>query len=70
MIRVETNKAAPAIGPYSQAVKVGDMIYTSGQIPMTADGELVTGDIKAQTRQILENLTQVLEAGGSSLRFI
>ena len=67
MIRVETNKAAPAIGPYSQAVKVGDIIYTSGQIPMTADGELVTGDIKAQTRQILENLTQVLEAGGSSL---
>ncbi len=67
MQRVETNKAAPAIGPYSQAVKVGDMIYTSGQIPMTAQGELVTGDIKAQTRQILDNLTQVLEAGGSSL---
>ncbi len=67
MQRVETSKAPAAIGPYSQAVKVGDMIYTSGQIPMTADGELVTGDIKAQTRQIFENLTQVLEAGGSSL---
>ena len=67
MKRVQTDKAPAAIGPYSQAVKVGDMIYTSGQIPMTADGKLVDGDIKAQTRQILENLTQVLEAGGSSL---
>ena len=67
MQRVQTDKAPAAIGPYSQAVKVGDMIYTSGQIPMRADGKLIDGDIKAQTRQILENLTQVLEAGGSSL---
>ena len=67
MKRVQTNKAPAAIGPYSQAVKVGDMIYTSGQIPMTADGELITGDIKAQTRQILENIQSVLESAGSSL---
>ncbi len=67
MQRVQTDKAPAAIGPYSQAVKVGDMIYTSGQIPMTADGKLVEGDVKVQTRQILENLTQVLEASGSSL---
>jgi len=67
MTRIQTNKAAAAIGPYSQAVKVGDMIYTSGQIPMTSDGVLVTGDIHDQTRQILNNLQAVLEEAGSSL---
>ena len=67
MKRIETNKAPAAIGPYSQAVKVGDMIYTSGQIPMTSDGELVSGDIHDQTRQILNNLQAVLEEAGSSL---
>jgi 2-iminobutanoate/2-iminopropanoate deaminase len=67
MKRIQTNKAAAAIGPYSQAVKVGDMIYTSGQIPMTADGVLVSGDIHDQTRQILDNLQAVLEEAGSSL---
>ncbi len=67
MKRIQTNKAAAAIGPYSQAVKVGDMIYTSGQIPMTADGVLVGGDIHDQTRQILDNLQAVLEEAGSSL---
>ena len=67
MQRIETTNAPAAIGPYAQAVKVGDMVYTSGQIPMTPSGELVDGDIKAQTRQILENLQAVLEAGGSSL---
>jgi len=67
MKRIQTDKAAAAIGPYSQAVKVGDMIYTSGQIPMTADGVLVKGDIHDQTRQILNNLQAVLEAAGSSL---
>ncbi len=67
MQRVQTDKAPAAIGPYSQAVKVGNMVYTSGQIPMTAEGELVSGDIHEQIRQILNNLTQVLEASGSSL---
>ncbi len=67
MKRVQTKKAPAAIGPYSQAVKVGDMIYTSGQIPMTADGVLVAGDIHEQTRQILVNLQAVLEEAGSSL---
>ena len=70
MLRVETSKAPAAIGPYSQAVKVGNMVYTSGQIPMTAEGELVTGDIHLQVRQILENLSHVLEASGSSLQQI
>lgn len=70
MQRVQTDKAPAAIGPYSQAVKVGNMVYTSGQIPMTAEGELVSGDIHDQIRQILNNLTEVLEASGSSLQQI
>ena len=70
MQRVQTDKAPAAIGPYSQAVKVGNMVYTSGQIPMTAEGELVSGDIHDQIRQILNNLTEVLEASGSSLEQI
>ena len=70
MNRIQTDKAPAAIGPYSQAVKVGNMVYTSGQIPMTAEGELVTGDIHDQIRQILNNLEQVLEAAGSSLQQI
>ena len=64
---ITTDKASPAIGPYSQAVKVGNMVYTSGQIPMTSDGQLVTGDIHEQTRQVLVNLQHVLEAANSSL---
>ena len=70
MQRIQTDKAPAAIGPYSQAVKVGNMVYTSGQIPMTAEGELVTGDIHDQIRQILDNLSQVLEASGSSIQQI
>lgn len=65
---VATDKAPKAIGPYVQAVKVGDFIYTAGQIPLDpATGNLVEGDVAAQTRRVLENLKAVLEAGGSSL---
>ena len=70
MIRetVRTDKAPKAIGPYEQAIKVGDFIYTAGQIPLDPKtGSLVEGGIAAQTRQVLENLKAVLEAGGSSL---
>jgi len=70
MIRetVRTDKAPKAIGPYEQAIKVGDFIYTAGQIPLDPKtGNLVEGGIAAQTRQVLENLKAVLEAGGSSL---
>jgi len=70
MQRVQTDKAPAAIGPYSQAVKVGNMVYTSGQIPMTAEGKLVDGDIHEQVRQVLNNLQKVLEAAGSSLEQI
>ncbi len=67
---ITTDKAPAAIGPYSQAIKAGGFIFTSGQIPLTPDGELVEGDIHDQTRQILTNLANVLEAAGSSLHQI
>lgn len=64
---VQTDKAPQAIGPYSQAVKVGGMVYTSGQIALTPEGEMLENDVVVQTRQVLKNLTAVLEAAGSSL---
>ncbi len=64
---ITTDKAPAAIGPYAQAVRVGELLFTSGQIPLRADGSLVEGDIRAQAEQVLENLQAVLEAGGSSL---
>ena len=65
---VTTDRAPAAIGPYSQAVKVGEMVFVSGQIPIDpAIGDIVQGDIKAQTRQVLTNLNTVLKAAGSSL---
>ncbi|HET9917108.1 MAG TPA: RidA family protein [Candidatus Binatia bacterium] len=70
MIRetVSTDKAPKAIGPYEQAIKVGDLVYTAGQIPVDPQtGNLVSGGIAEQTRQVLENLKAVLEAAGSSL---
>jgi 2-iminobutanoate/2-iminopropanoate deaminase len=65
--KVQTEKAPQAIGPYSQAVETGEWIFTSGQIPLTPDGELVGGGIEEQTRQVLENVKSVLEAAGSGL---
>ena len=70
MIResVQTDNAPKAIGPYQQAIKANGFIYTAGQIPIDPKtGNLVEGDISAQTRQVLENLKTVLEAGGSAL---
>jgi 2-iminobutanoate/2-iminopropanoate deaminase len=65
---VSTDKAPKAIGPYEQAIKVGDFIYTAGQIPIDpATGNFIGGGIAEQTRQVLNNLKAVLEAGGSSL---
>ena len=62
---IATNDAPAAIGPYSQAVRVGDMLFTSGQIPIDpATGKLVSGDIAAQTTRVLENLKAVLAAAG------
>ena len=65
---VSTASAPKAIGPYEQAVKVGDFIYASGQIPLDpATGNLVENNITIQTRQVMENLKAVLSAAGSSL---
>ena len=64
---IQTPNAPAAIGPYSQAMVVGDLLFTSGQIPLRADGTLNDGDITVQTRQVLANLKAVIEAAGSSL---
>ncbi|PID14036.1 deaminase [Sporosarcina sp. P34] len=65
---VKTENAPQAIGPYSQAVKVNGVVYTSGQIPLTLTGEVVSGGIEAQTNQVLQNLGKVLEEARSSLQ--
>ena len=67
MEKIYTKNAPEAIGPYSQAVKVGNFIYTSGQIALTKDGKFLDSDIKTQTRQVCENLKAVLEASGAKL---
>jgi len=67
MLYVQTEKAPAAIGPYSQAVKVNGMVYTSGQIALTPAGEMLENDIALQTKQVLANLSAVLEAAGSGL---
>jgi 2-iminobutanoate/2-iminopropanoate deaminase len=65
---MQTDNAPKAIGPYEQAIKANGFIYTAGQIPIDPKtGNFVEGGITAQTRQVLENLKAVLEAGGSSL---
>jgi 2-iminobutanoate/2-iminopropanoate deaminase len=64
---IQTSNAPAAIGPYSQAMVVGDFLFTSGQIPLRADGTLNDGDITVQTTQVLANLKAVIEAAGSSL---
>jgi reactive intermediate/imine deaminase len=64
---IATDKAPAAIGPYSQAVQVGNAIYTSGQIPLDpATGEMISGDITAQARRVFDNLRAVVEAAGAS----
>jgi len=65
---INTEKAPAAVGPYSQAVSTAALVFASGQIPIDpATGSVVTGDIKTQTRQVLNNLKEVLAAAGSSL---
>jgi len=65
---VQTDNAPQAIGPYSQAMKVGDFIFTSGQIALTPSGEMIQDNIELQTEQVMKNLQAVLEAAGSSLQ--
>ena len=64
---ITTDKAPEAIGPYSQAILVGGMLYTSGQIALRPDGTMVEGGVAEQTRQVLSNLSAVLEAAGGTL---
>ena len=64
---VSSADAPKAIGPYSQAVRAGQLLFLSGQVPLDpATGQIVDGDIAAQTRRVFENLAAVLEAGGRS----
>ncbi|MDG5473831.1 RidA family protein [Jeotgalibacillus sp. ET6] len=63
---VQTNQAPAAIGPYSQGVIVNNLFYSSGQIPLTAEGTLVEGTIEEQTHQVFSNLRAVLEEAGAT----
>ena len=66
--KVSTDKAPAAIGPYSQAIICGDMVFTSGQIPINpANGNIEATTIEGQAEQVMKNLKAVLEAAGSSL---
>lgn len=68
-IQIQTNEAPAAIGTYSQAIKAGNMIFLSGQIPLdAATGELIDGDVRAQVEQVFRNLKAVAEAAGSSMQ--
>ena len=65
---IATRKAPAAVGPYSQAIRVGDLVFTAGQLAIDpAIGRLVEGGIEKQTRQVLRNIAAVLEAASSSL---
>jgi 2-iminobutanoate/2-iminopropanoate deaminase len=67
-IQITTSQAPAAIGPYSQAIRIGQFIYTSGQIPLDPEsGEIVGTEIQEQTRRVIKNLEAVLESAGSSL---
>jgi 2-iminobutanoate/2-iminopropanoate deaminase len=64
---IQTNAAPAAIGPYSQAIVSGNMVFTSGQIPLSADGQIAGSSITEQTEQVIKNLGAVLEAAGTAL---
>ncbi|MBN1317995.1 MAG: RidA family protein [Anaerolineales bacterium] len=67
-IVIATGQAPAAVGPYSQAIKTGNLVFTAGQIGLDPEtGELVQGGIRAQTRRTLQNISAILEAAGSSL---
>jgi 2-iminobutanoate/2-iminopropanoate deaminase len=63
---IASEQAPKAIGPYSQAIQVGDLLFTSGQIPLNLEGQVVEGGIEAQTRQVFANLQAVLAEAGCS----
>lgn len=67
MKKVHTTEAPAAIGPYSQGIVLNNLFFSSGQIPLTKEGEMVDGDVKEQTHQVFRNLEAVLKEAGSSL---
>jgi len=67
---VQTSGAPAAIGPYSQGIIVNNMFYSSGQIPLTAEGELVKGDVQEQTHQVFKNLAAVLKEANASFETV
>ena len=64
---IETSKAPGAVGPYSQGIRAGDLVFVSGQLPANAEGVLIIDDIAAATRQSLENVNAVLSAAGAQM---
>ena len=69
--RIHTNDAPAAVGPYSQAIAIGDFVFTAGQVALDpAGGELVGADVAAQTEQVIRNLRAVLAAAGSDLAHV
>lgn len=70
-VPVHTSASAPPAGPYSQAVRVGDLLFVSGQLPLDRSGALVgAGDIRIQTQVVLDNIAAILQEAGSSLDHI
>lgn len=67
---INTTEAPAAIGPYSQGIIVNNLFYSSGQIPLTAEGELIQGDVKEQTHQVFKNLQALLKEAGASLESV
>ncbi|TWI53232.1 RidA family protein [Halalkalibacter nanhaiisediminis] len=70
MKTIYTKNAPDAIGPYSQGIVVNNLFYSSGQIPLTAEGELVQGTVEEQTHQVFKNLQAVLAEAGASLETV
>ncbi len=64
---IKSEKAPEAVGPYSQAVRAGNLLFISGQLPLTPDGKIIEGGIEEQTRQAISNLEAVLDAAGLTL---
>jgi len=67
---ISTNEAPAAIGPYSQGIVVNNLFYSSGQIPLTTEGTIVSSDIKEQTHQVFRNLQAVLKEAGATLETV
>ncbi|WP_251521073.1 MULTISPECIES: RidA family protein [Staphylococcus] len=67
---INTTKAPEALGPYSHATEVNGLVFTSGQIPLNTDGEIVSDDVREQTKQVLENLKVVLDEAGADLNSV